>query len=70
MSQTRTMSLIETIVSTSIKFLWAMTLWQLIVGPMFGYVITLQDNFMLTGIFTVNSMIVGYVVRRYFNNRG
>lgn len=70
MKQTRTMSMIETIVSTAIKFLWAMTLWQLIVGPMFGYVITLHDNFLLTGIFTINSMVVGYVVRRYFNNRG
>ncbi len=68
--QTKTMSAIETVVSTTIKFIWAMILWQMVVGPMFGYDITLSANFLLTGIFTINSVIVGYLVRRYFNNRG
>lgn len=68
--QTRIMSAVETAVATALKFVWAMILWQVVVGPMFGYDITLGSNFLLTGIFTVNSVVIGYLIRRYFNNRG
>ena len=70
MSQTRTMSAIEAVTGTAIKFVWAMILWQTVAWMVLGNRIALVDNFLITGIFTVNSLIVGYLVRRYFNSRG
>ena len=68
-SQTRTMSAIESVTSAVIKFLWAMFMWQFVVGPLFGYEVTLYDNFLLTSCFTISSLIIGYLIRRYFNNK-
>ena len=65
--QTKRMSVIETVVGTGIKFIWAMILWQTVAWLVLGERVTLSDNFLITGIFTINSMIIGYGVRRYFN---
>jgi len=67
MSQTKTMSMVEVCTSTFIKFIWAMILWQYVAYRVLGESITIHDNFLITGIFTVNSIIVGYLVRRWFD---
>ncbi len=69
MSQSKQMSVVETVVGTGIKFVWAMILWQTVAWIILGQRVGLVDNFMITGIFTVNSMVIGYFVRRWFNNR-
>jgi hypothetical protein len=60
------MSLIETITSTAIGYSVAVAT-QLTVFPLFGINIPLQDNLAIGAIFTVVSIVRGYVVRRVFN---
>jgi hypothetical protein len=67
MTQSRKMSLLETIASTVIGYLVAVTT-QLTVFPFFDIDITLHDNLAIGAIFTVVSIVRGYVVRRVFNN--
>ena len=66
MSQKKKHSLVEVILSTATGFIVSMLIWQ-IVGPAFGYVVTLSDNFLITCIFTIASILRGYVFRRAFN---
>ena len=68
MSQTKTMSVVEVCTGTFFKFIWAMILWQTVAWMVLGERITIHDNFLITGIFTVNSLVVGYLVRRWFND--
>lgn len=65
-SQTRLVSLIESGISTGIGYAVSFILWQTI-GPLFGYHVTLMDNFWFTNIFTVASIARQYGVRRAFN---
>jgi exosome complex RNA-binding protein Rrp4 len=64
--QSKRMSLIETLVSTAIGYLVAVAT-QAAVFPLFGLYVPLQDNLMIGGIFTVVSIVRGYLVRRAFN---
>ena len=66
MSQTRRGSATETAVSTSVGFSvsWAATL---VVLPAFGFPATHRQAFGITCIYTVLSLVRGYVVRRAFN---
>ena len=68
MNQTRIGSLIEACINTAIGFAMSMAL-SLIVYPMFGHAFTLAQNVGITAIFTVASILRGYVVRRWFNAR-
>ena len=67
MNQTRLESLLEAIINTVIGFVLALGTWQFIVAPLMGYVVTMKDNLLITGIFTVVSVSRGYVLRRFFN---
>lgn len=66
MTQTRRGSATETAVSTSVGFAvsWAATL---VVLPAFGFPSTHSQAFVITCIYTVLSLVRGYVVRRAFN---
>lgn len=66
MTQSRKMSLLETIISTAIGYLVAVVT-QICVFPLFGINIPLQDNMAIGAIFTVVSIVREYVVRRVFN---
>lgn len=68
MNQTRIGSLIEACINTAIGFVMSIVL-SLIVYPMFGHSFTLAQNVGITVIFTVASIVRGYVVRRWFNAR-
>lgn len=65
MSQTRLMSLIETLASIAIGFLVSVAITA-IVMPAYGHHVSLGDNLEITAIFTVASIIRGYLVRRAF----
>lgn len=67
MNQTRFESLIETSLNTASGFVVAFLVWQFIAAPLMGYTVTLHDNFVITSIFTVASVLRGYVWRRFFN---
>jgi len=66
-NQTKLESLLEASVNTAIGFFVALWTWQFIVAPLMGYIVTMRDNLVITGIFTVVSVARGYVLRRFFN---
>ena len=65
MKQTRIMSLVETLASIAIGFAVSVIITA-IVMPAYGHHVTLGDNLQITAIFTVASIIRGYLVRRAF----
>ena len=67
MSQTKTQSMTEALVSTAVGFGMSIVL-GLIVYPMFGHSFTVTQNIGITAIFTVASILRGYGLRRLFNH--
>lgn len=66
--QNKAQSLIETLTNVSIGYVISF-IANMTVLPMFGYDINLTDGFWISMIFTVISVIRGYIVRRWFNMR-
>lgn len=66
MSQTKFWSAVESSANTTIGYVTAI-MTQLIVFPMFNIHIKLHENLAIGAIFTVISLIRGYIIRRYFN---
>ena len=66
MNQTRLESLAEVCLSTAIGYAFAI-LAQLAIFPVFGISVTVAENFAIAALFTVVSVLRGYVVRRWFN---
>lgn len=68
MTQSKLGSFIETCTNTMIGFVIAFVLGH-IVYLAYGLPVSNAANFQITCIFTVTSILRGYVVRRYFNAR-
>jgi len=68
MSQTRTGSLIEAFINVLIGF-WINYVANLLIFPLFGFQISLSDNFIMGLIYTAISIGRSYVIRRWFNAR-
>ena len=66
MSQSRLLSAVESISNTMVGYVTAIAT-QLVVFPMFGIHIKLHENLMIGAIFTVISLVRGYIIRRFFN---
>ena len=66
--QNKAQSLIETLTNVSIGYVISF-IANMTVLPMFGYDINLTDGFLISMIFTIISVIRGYIVRRWFNMR-
>ncbi len=66
MSQTKRMSMAETVTNTAIGYGVALAS-QLAIFPLFGIDITFADNLAIGAWFTVISIARGYLVRRIFN---
>lgn len=66
--QSKLGSLVEQVLNTASGFVLSLVIWQTI-GPLFGYHVTLHDNLYITAIFTVASILRGYLWRRFFNRR-
>ena len=67
MSQTRTMSMVETITNVAIGLVVSF-LSQVVIFKYCDISITLAQNLELTLYFTVVSVIRSYVLRRFFNS--
>ncbi len=67
MSQSRKMSLMETITSTVIGFVIAIAS-QYVIFPLFGIYVPLHAHLVMGTFFTVVSVVRGYLVRRLFNS--
>jgi len=60
------MSLVETVAGVAIGFVVSVAA-SFVVYPLFGHSFTLSQNIGITIIFTVLSIVRGYLVRRAFN---
>ena len=68
MSQSRSSSLLEQCLSTASGFILSMCVWAVVIVPLWNVPIRFIDNLAITSIFTVVSIIRGYVWRRVFVN--
>ena len=66
--QSKKQSLIETLTSVFVGWLIGVIL-NLTVLPLFDYNITVVDSLWVSLIFTVVSVIRGYIIRRWFNSK-
>ena len=66
--QTKRQSLIETLTSVFVGWLIGVIL-NLTILPLFDYNITVVDSLWVSLIFTVVSVIRGYIIRRWFNSK-
>ena len=66
--QSKKQSLIETLTSVFVGWLIGVIL-NLTILPLFDYNITVIDSLWVSLIFTVVSIIRGYVIRRFFNSK-
>jgi len=67
MSQTRLGSFIEACINIVIGFVINFCM-NLIILPLFGFHITLLDNFYMGLLYTIVSIVRSYVIRRWFNS--
>jgi hypothetical protein len=65
MKQSRAMSMIEALANVTVGYGVAV-LTQIAVFPLFGLSVTLVQNLMMGGLFTVVSIIRSYFLRRVF----
>ena len=66
--QSKRESMIETLTSVFVGWLIGVIL-NMLVLPLFDYNITVVDSLLVSLIFTVISVIRGYVIRRFFNSK-
>ena len=66
--QTKRQSLIETLTNVGIGWFISF-IANMSVLPLFGYNINLTDGVLISIIFTIISIVRGYVVRRWFNSK-
>lgn len=66
MSQTRTMSAVESVANVAVGYGIAVAT-QAAVFPMFGIHATTTDHLAIGAIFTVVSLVRSYILRRVFN---
>lgn len=67
MSQKKSHSLLEALCNTASGFIVSMLVWRFIAAPYLGIPVSMQDNLVITGIFTAASIVRGYLWRRLFN---
>lgn len=67
MSQRRTHSFYESVANTAVGFILSLLVWTFIIVPIWKIPVSMDDNLVITGIFTVFSIARGYVIRRIGN---
>lgn len=66
--QTRWGSFIEVSINIFIGY-WINFAANLVILPMFGFNVSLSDNFIIGFIYTFISVARGYIIRRWFENK-
>jgi uncharacterized membrane protein len=66
MNQTKLYSIIESITQTIIGILTSILI-QVVLYPLLGIPVTLNQNLIITAVFLVVSIIRGFLIRRLFN---
>ena len=67
--QSKRESMIETFMNVGIGWFISF-IANMLVLPLFGYDINLTDGVLISIIFTIISIVRGYMVRRWFNSKG
>lgn len=67
MEQTKLESLLEASVNIVSGFIVSFLLWTYVVAPLWGLKMNTYDNLGIVLIFTVSSLLRGYIWRRFFN---
>lgn len=66
--QTKKYSLIESITNTFVGFMVSLLI-QLAIYPAMGIPVTFSQNIVITFVFTLASILRGYLIRRFFNKK-
>ena len=66
--QSKRESMIETLTNVGIGWLISF-IANMLVLPLFGYNINLTDGVLISIIFTIISIVRGYLIRRFFNSK-
>ena len=66
--QSKKHSFIESLLNTVVGFLISL-LVQLLIYPILNIPVTIFQNIIITSVFTIVSIIRGYIIRRYFNSK-
>lgn len=69
MTQSKLESWIEQILSVGSGLLLSTLIVQPLIFPLYGIHTTFSENFQMAVLFTIASIIRGYIWRRYFNRR-
>ena len=67
--QTKLESFLESCLNVGSGFILALIVWKFVVVPLWGFTVSTADNLAITGLFTVVSVIRGYMWRRVFNGK-
>lgn len=70
MSQSRRHSLIEALTQQTAGLVISLLLWEFVINPIWNLQTSVADNLTITMLFTVASIIRGYLFRRLFNRVG
>lgn len=70
MSQSRRHSLIESLTQQAAGLIISLLLWEFVINPIWNLQTSVMDNLSITMLFTVASIIRGYLFRRLFNRVG
>jgi len=69
MTQSRIDSAMETVTNTAIGYVIAVVANAVILPATLGIEVSMGDNLLIAALFTVISLIRGYLIRRMFNGR-
>ena len=64
--QTKKYSLIESIVNTAVSFIVSFLI-QIAIYPALNIPVSFSQNIIITSVFTIISILRGYLIRRFFN---
>lgn len=65
--QTRKGSLVESLINTGVGFVMSLFVWEFVVKPIWEINTSFAENLSITLLFTVVSVVRGYMLRRVFN---
>ena len=68
MAQNKKQSFIESVIQTAIGLTTSFII-QLVIYPLMNIPVTIGQNITITLVFTIVSILRGYIIRRYFNKK-
>lgn len=60
------LAIVESVLNVVSGFVLSLLFWQHVIAPLMGFEVSMHDNLIITGCFTIFSIIRGYFWRRIF----